>query len=58
MMTKKDYELLAKAIGVGIALDNVIGELCEALLLDNPKFDEDLFIKAIYEHMNNQKGMW
>jgi hypothetical protein len=58
MMTKQDYELLAKAIGIGIALDNVIGELCEALILNNPKFDEEKFIKKIYEYMEHQKGVW
>ncbi len=54
-MTKKDYELIAKAIRraeaqnqltVEDVLSAVRGELADALATTNPRFDRDCFIKA------------
>jgi hypothetical protein len=56
-MTRKDYELIAKAINLAvrgaIALDRPLSELrflaatlAMDLRRDNPRFDEDKFLKA------------
>ena len=67
-MTKKDYELLAKAIGwtkthydsKGVdgvkirlqTLDGFTDVIVEMLQKENPKFDERLFLDAIQFHTN------
>lgn len=52
-MTRKDYELIAKAVKqagertTGIAgVVQVAAELANALQTDNPRFDRERFIKA------------
>lgn len=47
-MTKKDYIIIAKAIEQSKAkgLGYLVALLPEMLLLDNPRFDKNRFIKA------------
>jgi hypothetical protein len=60
-MTRKDYELVAKALNMRNWYDefgnvtndhaietrnNIARALAEALALDNPRFDRDKFLKA------------
>jgi hypothetical protein len=56
-MTKKNYELIALAIREAIActgttrqatIENIVANLCDKLLKDNPRFDMRKFCQAIY----------
>lgn len=54
-MTRKDYELIAKAVRCvrendegGCRLEDVVEALAEALQQDNPRFDKKRFRTAIY----------
>lgn len=62
-MNHKDYKLLAKAIAeahtvtskysdasYSVGLDIGVQKLCDALLVDNHKFDKEKFIAAIVEY--------
>lgn len=61
-MTRKDYELLAEAIGFSMkkavehtatpqaGLYFLAGALSEMLVQDNPRFDRDRFFNAIEKH--------
>lgn len=46
-MTKKDYLIIAKAIELSRAkgIGYLVALLSEMLLLDNPKFDKNRFVK-------------
>lgn len=58
-MTQKDYELIAvclnRSYGKNEAwsavkmFDLIVESLCEGLSRNNPKFDRDKFIEAVYE---------
>lgn len=46
MLNKKYYVEIAKILKSSQCLDDIIGQLCDFFAEDNPKFDEDNFLKA------------
>lgn len=46
MLTRKSYELIAKALHESGASEYVVKQMANALALDNPRFDSVRFIKA------------
>jgi len=49
-MTRKDYKLIAEAISAADLSDatqaKVVWQLSKRLVIDNPRFDRELFAKA------------
>lgn len=69
-MISRDYKLLARAIAEAyavfphdvqpnryawIGIDTVVRKLCDAMILDNPRFDKDTFLAAITAYQHNAK---
>jgi len=53
-MTKKDYNLIAKVMkksferDIKPSLNSFLNDLMYALQKENPKFDKDKFVEAVY----------